>query len=135
MVKNPPANAGDMCLIPGLGRSPEEGNGNPSSILDLKNPMDIGTWKATVHRVAESWMRLSDFNFTFILCGSYSGNRHMGFAGLDRCGFCRIVQASVLYASMHHSHQSLYALYPLALGQSRTSRNAEHPGKHGRMQS
>ena len=41
-------------LIPGLGRSPGEGHGNPLQYYFLENPMDIGAWQATVHRVAES---------------------------------------------------------------------------------
>ena len=47
MVKNLPANAGDPCLIPGLGRS-GEGNGNPLQYYCLENPMDRGAWQATV---------------------------------------------------------------------------------------
>ena len=57
VVKNLPANAGDlrdMGSIPGLGRSPEEGNGNPLQHSSLENPMDRGAWWATVHGVAES---------------------------------------------------------------------------------
>ena len=42
VVKYPPANAGDMSLIPGLGRSPGEGNGNPLQYFSLENPMDRG---------------------------------------------------------------------------------------------
>ena len=55
MVKNPSANAGDMSLIPGLGRSPGEGNGNPLQYSCLENPMDRGAWWSTVHGVAKSW--------------------------------------------------------------------------------
>ena len=44
MVKNPPANAGDMRSIPGSGRSPGEGNGNPLEYPCLGNPMDRGAW-------------------------------------------------------------------------------------------
>ena len=51
VVKNPPANAGDMDLIPGLGRSPGEGNGNPLQYSCLRNAMDRGAWQATVHGV------------------------------------------------------------------------------------
>ena len=47
-------NAGDPGSIPGLGRSPGEGNGNPLQYSCLENPMDRGAWQATVHRVAES---------------------------------------------------------------------------------
>ena len=57
MVKNLPANAGDirdMDLIPGLGRSPGEGNGNSLQYFCLENPMDRGAWWATVHGVAKS---------------------------------------------------------------------------------
>ena len=43
----------DLGLIPGLGRSPEAGNGNPPQYSCLKNPMDRGAWQATVHGVAE----------------------------------------------------------------------------------
>ena len=59
MVKNPSANvgaAGDMGLIPGLGRSPGEGSGNPLQYSCLENPMDRGAWRATAHGVAKSWM-------------------------------------------------------------------------------
>ena len=63
MVKNPPVNAGDLRdvgLLPGSGRSPGEGNGNPLQYSCLENPMD------TVHMVTKSQTRLSDFTFTFI---------------------------------------------------------------------
>ena len=54
MVKNPPANAGDVRdagLILRLGRSPGRGNGNPLQHSSLENPMDTEAWQATVHRV------------------------------------------------------------------------------------
>ena len=47
VVKNPPANAGDTGLIPGLGRSPGEGSGNPLQYSCLENSMDRGAWRAT----------------------------------------------------------------------------------------
>ena len=59
MVKNPLANAGDMRdtgSVPGLGRSPEGGHGNPLRYSCLENPMDRGAWWAMVHRVAKSWI-------------------------------------------------------------------------------
>ena len=64
-VKASACNAGDLDSIPGLGRSPGEGNGNPLQYSCLENPMDWGAWWATVHWVAKSRTRLSDFNFTF----------------------------------------------------------------------
>ena len=60
-------NAGDPGLISGLERSLGEGNCNPLEYYCLENPMDRGAWLATVHRVAKSWTRLSDFTFTFNL--------------------------------------------------------------------
>ena len=53
VVKNLPVNVGDAGLIPGLGRSPGEGNGNPLQYSCLGNPMDRGTWQVTVHGVTK----------------------------------------------------------------------------------
>ena len=56
VVKNPPANADDtreVCSVPGSGRSPGGGHGNPLQESCLENPMDRGAWQATVHRVAK----------------------------------------------------------------------------------
>ena len=56
VIKNLPANAGDVGdpgLIPGLGRSPVEGNGNLLQYSCLENPMERGAWQSTVHRVTE----------------------------------------------------------------------------------
>ena len=47
--------AGDLALIPGSGRSPGGGNGNPLQYSCLENPMDGGDWLATVHGVSKSW--------------------------------------------------------------------------------
>ena len=64
-------NAGDLGSIPGLGRSPGGGNGNPLQYSCLENPMDGGAYlQATVHRVTKSWTRLNA--------------RHR--AGLEQCG-------------------------------------------------
>ena len=66
MVKNPPANTGDVDSIPGLGRFPQEGNGNLLYHSSLGNPMDRGTWWATVHGVAkesDTTERLSILSF------------------------------------------------------------------------
>ena len=61
VVKNSPANAGDMRdtgSIPGSGRSPRGGHGSPLQYPCLENAMDRGAWWATVHRLAESQTRL-----------------------------------------------------------------------------
>ena len=63
MVKNLPANARDtrdMGSVPGLGRSPERGHGNPFQFSCLENPMDRGACWATVHGVTKSQTGLSD---------------------------------------------------------------------------
>ena len=60
-VKVSACNTGDLGLIPGSGRSLGEGNGNPFQYSCLDNPMDRGAWWATVHGVAKSQTRLSDF--------------------------------------------------------------------------
>ena len=65
MAKNLPANIGDirhLGLIPGSGRSPEGGNGNPLPYSRLENPMDRGAWQATVHSVAKSQTQLRRLN-------------------------------------------------------------------------
>ena len=59
-LKNLPANARDPGSIPGLGRSPGGGHGNPHQYSCLQNPMDRGAWWATVHGVTKSQTRLSD---------------------------------------------------------------------------
>ena len=54
MLKNPPVNAGDVGSVPGMEKFPGGG------IFFLGNPMDRGTWRATVHGVAKSWTQLGD---------------------------------------------------------------------------
>ena len=53
VVNNLSANAGDVGSIPGSGRSPGEGNGNPLLYSCLGNPRDRGAWQATIHGVTE----------------------------------------------------------------------------------
>ena len=62
-VRETGVRSGDRGSIPGLGISPGEGNGNPLQYFCLENPMDRGAWWATVHGVAKSRTRLSDFTF------------------------------------------------------------------------
>ena len=60
VVNNLHDRAGDTGSIPGLGRSPEGGNGNPLQYACLGNPMDRGAWWATVHGLQKSQIQLSD---------------------------------------------------------------------------
>jgi len=53
VIKNPPVKAGDVGSIPGLGRSPGEGNANPLQYFCLRNPMDRGALWATVHGITK----------------------------------------------------------------------------------
>ena len=74
VINNLPAIAGDLRdtgLIPGLGRSPEAGNGNPLQYSCLENPIDRGTWQATVHRITKSPTQLKWLStFSWIrVCG------------------------------------------------------------------
>ena len=76
-------NAGDLGSIPESGRYLGEGNDNTLQYSCLENPMDRGAWWATVHRVAKSWTRLSNFTSlhllklvtipTFLPCSSVAG--------------------------------------------------------------
>ena len=60
VVDNLSANAGDVGLIPGLGRFPGEGNSNPLPYSCLGNPTERGVWWATVHGVTKNWTQLND---------------------------------------------------------------------------
>ena len=79
-VKASACNAGDLGSIPGLGRSPGEGNGNPLHYSCLENPMDRGAWWDILHGVAKSRTRLSDF--TSLL---KSPERNTFYLNLDFC--------------------------------------------------
>ena len=67
-------NAGDPGSIPGSGRSPGEGNGNPLQYSCLENTMDRGAWWATIHGVAKSRTRLSDFSATSVILMDFPGS-------------------------------------------------------------
>ena len=89
-AKNMPVSARgvrDLSSIPGSGRFPGEGNGNPLHYSCLENPMDGGVWWAAVHGVAKSQTRLSNFTFTFHFGESekeFHGQRNL--AGYSLCG-------------------------------------------------
>ena len=89
MVKNPPANAGDIRdigLIPGSERSPGGGHDTPVQYSCLETPMDRGAWHTTVSRVAKSHTRLSDFHS---LSGHVTRSRISGSSGIHMTRFSR----------------------------------------------
>ena len=82
--KEPASNAGDereVGSIPGSGRSPGGGHGNPLQYSCLENPMDRGAWRAMVHRVAKGQTRLSNFTHVHVcvcLIGRVGSPERMG---------------------------------------------------------
>ena len=76
-VKNLPLNAGDEGSVPGSGRSPGEGNGNPFQYSCLENPMDRGAWWVMVHGVTESDMT-EHVQTTTIHLGNHHHNQDNG---------------------------------------------------------
>ena len=70
VVKNVSANAGDVNSIPGLGRSPGVGNGDPLLYSCLGNPMDRGAWQVTVHGTTESREQLNTHTYPYPTCRS-----------------------------------------------------------------
>ena len=75
-------NVGDPGLIPGLGRSPGEGNGNPFWCSCLENPMDRGYWRATVYGVSKSWTRLCNSCFHFFMIFWQSHMQQNSYSGM-----------------------------------------------------
>ena len=109
LVRNPPASAGDtgdLCSIPGLGRSPGEGNDVPAQHFCLQNPMDRGAWQAKVHEVAKSHLRLntrththtSAYTHVNITCTSHVSSPLYSFTHwrtlrlFPRLGHCDVLQ-------------------------------------------
>ena len=64
--------ARDLGLIPGSGRAPGEGNGNPLQYFGLENPMDRGAWRVTAHGVAKNQTRLSNYTHFSVIWGWYT---------------------------------------------------------------
>ena len=104
--KNLPANAGDTRdsgLIPGSGRSPGGGHGNPLQYSCLENPVDRGAWQATVHRVAESrtwlkqlskhtqrWMAHAVGKYQFVVDRASMGLQWRGVPGISDEGDLKV---------------------------------------------
>ena len=99
VVKNLPANAEDLKSIPGLGRSPGEGDGNPIQYSCLGNPTDRGAWRASVHEVAKSQKQQSTHNLNSSVPGTSTGDNkalrililYYGFDALQEFFISRIL--------------------------------------------
>ena len=83
-------NAGDLGSIPGLGRSPGGGHGNPLRYSCLENSMDRGAWWATVHRVAKSRTRLSDCTALYELHGEINASHRISTKQMALCQYLSV---------------------------------------------
>ena len=107
VVKYLPANEEDTSSIPGLGRSPGGGNGNPLQYSSLKNPIERGAWRATVHRVTElDATEVTLHTCTSVLLGypflAFSAKEARFLSGrfcLFLCFFCLPISISSFLAS------------------------------------
>ena len=76
--KESACNAGNLGLIPGLGRFPQEGNGYPFQYSGMENCIDGEAWQATVHGVTKSWtQQRATFTFTFTPCSAGTAEKAM----------------------------------------------------------
>ena len=94
-VKASACNVGDLGSIPGSGRSPGEGNGNPLQYSCLENPMNGRAWWATVHGVAKSWTRLSYFTFTYCYL-HFTDEKLRGFQRFSKFDQCYLLKVTKL---------------------------------------
>ena len=105
IVKASGYNVGDLGSIPGSVRSPGEGNVSPLQYSCLENPMDGEAWWATVHGVAKSRTRLSDFTFTFTMWSEcYTG-------------FLELKERSILSPKNLPLHESSFTDKPTGTGE------------------
>ena len=115
MVKNPPVNEGDVRAtgsVPGSGRSPGEEHNNPQYSC-LENPLDSGAWWATVHGVAKSQTRLSDFT-TPLSVASLA----VIFSHSEVCLFTLLLVSLVAQKPLNliRSHLFIFAFVSITLG-------------------
>ena len=101
MIKNSTCNAGDLDSIPGLGRSPGGGHGNPLQYSCLENPMDRGVWQAIVHGVTKSQTWLSIHTHT---------HTHKFISFLTVLGLHCCVGFSLVVASRGYSLAAVHGL-------------------------
>ena len=93
-------NAGDRGSIPGLGRSPGEGNGNPLQYSCLQNSMDGGTWWAAVHGVPKSWTWLTSLSLCLSVVCRHSDWGTTSVRGIIRIGRPGVPDSGLVQGSM-----------------------------------
>ena len=112
---------GEPSSIPGLGRPPGEGNGNPPQYSCLENPMDRGAWWASLHRVTKSRTRLSNFTFTFFQLSRNLKVKNLNKLVQNRTQMCDLglqVFANIQYISQRTlCKNSFYQVKVTILGQ------------------
>ena len=156
VVKKPPTiarDSRDLGSIPGSGRSPGEGNGNPLQYSCLENPMDRGAWWATVHRVTKSWRWLRDYIHRHVLLTrscvkSLSHDPHSlleAFASTQGCPvnrkdpaplFCLLCIVAIWSRGAHLTQGTTHLVAksdPLLLGQRLNDLVAESLVVHGQL--
>ena len=116
VVKNLPANAGDVGLIPGLGRSPVKGNGKLLQYSCLGNPMDRGAWQATVHGVTKNQTWISNWTTT-----NYLGHCKVKWSESQSCLILCHPMDSTVYGTPGQntgvgSYSLLQGIFPLNPG-------------------
>ena len=123
---------GDLGSIPGLGRSPGEGNGNPLQYSCLENPMDRGGWRGTVHGVAKSQTQLSRHACT--LCGSTVNNNTLHSLPSLACVVfstaLKAIWSNIFNKSINHMQtlqDTLYSLWVVGGLVTKSYRTLCHP--------
>ena len=122
VVKNPPANAGDIGdagSIPGLGRSPGREHGNPLQYSCLENPVDRGAWWATVHSVAQSQTQLKQLSTHAIwaVCVSSSCSTWLPILGMGSLFNClmALICVSLITSDLKNLFMCLFATHVFSL--------------------
>ena len=110
VIKNPPVNAGDagdVGSMPGSGRFPGGGNGNPLQYSCLGNPMDRGAWQATVHGVAKHQMHLSTSAQAFPETKGMRGKDHRALLSVSTTQKCNCIETYNMLTNGFAGHKLL----------------------------
>ena len=120
--KESACNAGNPDLIPGSGRSPGGGHGNPLQCSCLENFMDRGAWWASVPGVAKNWTQLRDYHFHFFSHGKYGRRKHSKSAarappdGGTKGGSALTSNSSNLASTSPHKSERLAVAQTMSMG-------------------